>query len=160
MKKINRLFKAAGILAFLGVSLISSPAHATSSFQLFGQEVVLSATQHLGLPYIFGGEDPNRGFDCSGLIKYTFEEFNVELPHRADLQYNYGEPVKKTDLQPGDIVFFSTGGYPIGHVGIYVGEGKFIHAPRTGRTISIDSISSGYFSNHYVGARRITPAYF
>ncbi|MEZ0369585.1 MAG: C40 family peptidase [Candidatus Sericytochromatia bacterium] len=157
---INRLFKTAGIIAILGVSLISSPSYATSSFQLFGQEVVLSASQHLGLPYIWGGEDPNRGFDCSGLIKYTFEEFNVELPHRADLQYNYGEPVKKDELQPGDIVFFSTGGYPIGHVGIYVGEGKFIHAPRRGRPISIDSITTGYFSARFVGARRITPDYF
>lgn len=158
---INRLFKTAGMLAILGVSLISTPAHATSSFQLFGQEVVLSATQHIGLPYVWGGEDPNRGFDCSGLIKYTFEEFNIALPHRADLQFNYGEPVKtKDELQPGDVVFFATGGYPIGHVGIYVGEGKFIHAPRRGRPVSVDSITTGYFSARYVGARRIKPDYF
>lgn len=157
---IKRLFKTAGMLAILGVSLISTPVYATSSFQLFGQEVVLSASQHIGLPYVWGGEDPNRGFDCSGLIKYTFEEFNITLPHRADLQFNYGEPVKKDALQPGDVVFFATGGYPIGHVGIYVGERRFIHAPRRGRPVSVDSIDGGYYSARFVGARRIKPDFF
>lgn len=151
---INRLIKTAGVLAILAASLISSPSYTTSSFQLFGQEVVLSATQHLGLPYVWGGEDPDRGFDCSGLIKYTFEEFNINLPHRADLQYNYGEAVKKDELQPGDVVFFATGGYPIGHVGIYVGEGKFIHSPRVGGAVRVEDMREAYWAKRFTGARR------
>lgn len=140
--------------------MFSHPAQATSDFRLFGKEVVYAARQQLGLPYIWGGEDPNRGFDCSGLIKYTFEEFNVELPHRADLQFNYGTPVSRNDLQPGDIVFFRTGGYPIGHVGIYAGNGNFIHAPRRGRPVTLESMNSSYYRQRFVGARRILPEYF
>lgn len=157
---INRLTRLAGILAAVCYVSLSSPAQATSSYSLFGQEIVYSARQHIGLPYVWGGEDPNRGFDCSGLIKYTFQEFNIQLPHRADLQFNYGQPVSRDALQPGDVVFFSTGGYPIGHVGIYVGDNQFIHAPRRGRPVALDSISTGYFGARFVGARRITPQYF
>lgn len=147
-----------GVLAFTALTV--APAQATSSYSLFGEEVVFSARQHLGLPYVWGGEDPNRGFDCSGLIKFTFQEFNVNLPHRADLQYNYGSPVNREQLQPGDVVFFATGGYPIGHVGIYIGEGNFIHAPRRGKPIKVDTLKSGYYSSRFVGARRIQPEFF
>jgi len=147
--------------AVVAVSGAYSPAaQATSSFSIFGKEVVHSARQHLGLPYIWGGEDPNRGFDCSGLIKFTFQEFDVNLPHRADLQFKYGEQVARTNLEPGDVVFFATGGYPIGHVGIYVGEGQFIHAPRRGKPVQVDTIEKGYYSSRFVGARRIRPSYF
>lgn len=146
----------------LACAALTAPlqANATSSFELFGEEVVLSARQHLGLPYVWGGEDPRKGFDCSGLIKYTFQEFNVQMPHRADLQYQYGEPVPRTQLEPGDLVFFSTGGYPIGHVGLYAGKGEFIHAPRRGRPVTVDSMNSGYYSQRFVGARRIRPEFF
>jgi len=142
------------------LAMTGAPAFATSSFTQFGQEVVYSAKQQIGLPYVWGGEDPNRGFDCSGLIKYTFQEFNVSLPHRADLQYKYGNPVAKSGLQAGDVVFFATGGYPIGHVGIYVGDNQFIHAPRRGRPVQVDSLSSGYYSQRFVGARRFQPDFF
>ena len=147
-------------LALIACFASAPAAHATSSFAVFGKEVVHSARQHLGLPYIWGGENPDRGFDCSGLIKFTFQEFDVKLPHRADLQFNYGTRVEKSELAPGDVVFFATGGYPIGHVGIYVGEGQFIHAPRRGKPVKLDSINRGYYKRRYVGARRIRPQYF
>ena len=154
------------LLAVLSTAVVvvsgaySPTAQATSSFSIFGKEVVLSARQHLGLPYVWGGEDPNRGFDCSGLIKFTFQEFDIKLPHRADLQFNYGEQVSRSNLEAGDVVFFATGGYPIGHVGIYVGEGQFIHAPRSGKPVQVDTISKGYYSSRFVGARRMRPSYF
>jgi len=158
---IKRFLLSSCALAALSSALVwASPAQATSSFQFFGHEVVFSARQQLGLPYVWGGEDPKRGFDCSGLVKYTFQEFNVNMPHRADLQFNYGEAVPRSELEPGDVVFFRTGGYPIGHVGIYAGEGKFIHAPRRGRPVTLDSLSSGYYHQRYVGARRIRPEFF
>lgn len=140
--------------------LLPLQAQATSSFQLFGEEVVLSARQHLGLPYVWGGEDPQKGFDCSGLIKYTFQEFNIQMPHRADLQYRYGDPISRDQLKPGDLVFFTTGGYPIGHVGLYAGNDEFIHAPRRGRPVTLDSMKTGYYSQRFVGARRIRPDFF
>jgi len=155
----KRFLATSAILAVC-LSLPHMPAQATSSVSQFGREVVFSAQQHIGLPYIWGGEDPNRGFDCSGLVKFTFEEFNITLPHRADLQFNYGVTVKREELQPGDIVFFSTGGYPIGHVGIYAGNDQFIHAPRRGKPIQINSLSDGWYSQRYVGAKRMTPDYF
>ncbi|MBT9547735.1 MAG: C40 family peptidase [Candidatus Sericytochromatia bacterium] len=157
---MKKRFLAASAILTLLLNLQVAPAQATSSHTQFGREIVLSAQQHIGLPYIWGGEDPNRGFDCSGLVKFTFEEFNINLPHRADLQYNYGQSVRKDQLEPGDIVFFATGGYPIGHVGIYIGNEQFIHAPRRGKPIQVDSITSGWFSNRFVGARRIVPDYF
>lgn len=159
---MHRIFKGlAALFVLLSASFfMPDSAQATSSFQLFGQEVVFSARQQLGLPYVWGGEDPDRGFDCSGLIKYTFEEFNVQLPHRADLQYRYGQAIARDQLKPGDIVFFRTGGYPIGHVGIYTGEGQFIHAPRRGRPVTLDSLNSGYYQQRFVGARRILPQDF
>lgn len=137
----------------------SAPAAATSS-KLFGKEIVYSAKQHIGLPYVWGGENPNRGFDCSGLVKFTFQEFNINLPHRADLQYNYGQSVSMKDLKPGDIVFFRSGGYPIGHVGIYIGKDQFIHAPRRGKPIQVSPMNKGWYKNRFVGAKRITPKYF
>lgn len=153
-------FLAASAIVSIFLSISSLPAQATSSVTHFGREVVLSASQHIGLPYIWGGEDPERGFDCSGLVKFTFEEFNISLPHRADLQYNYGTPVRREELQPGDVVFFATGGYPIGHVGIYAGNEQFIHAPRRGKPIELASLSEGWYSRRFVGARRLSPDFF
>lgn len=141
-------------------AFVPQPAQATASLAHFGVEVVESAKQHLGMPYVWGGESPRVGFDCSGLVKYTFNEFNVSLPHRADLQYAYGQPVAIKDLEKGDIVFFRSGGNWIGHVGIYVGSNKFIHAPRRGKPIQIDNLTNGWYRNHFVGARRITPQFF
>jgi len=157
----KRLMPAIAAFAFISLNSLSpAPAHATASYAVFGAEVVHSAKQHLGLPYVWGGESPVRGFDCSGLITYIFREFNVTLPHRADLQFNYGTPVDRSQLEAGDIVFFSSGGYRIGHVGIYAGNNEFIHAPRTGKPVQIDSMSSGWYQARYVGARRILPEYF
>lgn len=153
-------FLASSAIVSVFLSMTFSPAHATSSISHFGREVVLSAQQHIGLPYVWGGEDPERGFDCSGLVKFTFQEFNIYLPHRADLQYQYGIPVSREELQPGDIVFFSTGGYPIGHVGIYAGNQQFIHAPRRGKPVELASLNDSWYSRRFVGARRLIPDFF
>ena len=156
------MFKKFSLSILMGLCLLpfSTPASATSSSAVFGKEITHSAKQHIGLPYIWGGENPNRGFDCSGLVKFTFQEFNVNLPHRADLQYNYGRKISRKHLQAGDIVFFRSGGYPIGHVGIYVGNQEFIHAPRRGKPIQVSPLNKGWYKNRFVGATRITPKYY
>jgi peptidoglycan DL-endopeptidase CwlO len=111
--------------------------------------VVSIAMQYLGVPYVWGGASPG-GFDCSGLVMYVYAQVGVSLPHSSYAQYGYGVPVSYSELQPGDLVFF----YGLGHVGIYVGGGNFIHAPHTGDVVKISSLSGSYASA-FVGARRI-----
>jgi cell wall-associated NlpC family hydrolase len=107
------------------------------------------AMQYLGTPYVWGGASPG-GFDCSGFVMYVFGQVGVSLPHNAAAQYGYGMPVSQDQLQPGDLVFFNG----LGHVGIYIGGGQFIHSPHTGDVVKISSIS-GWYSSTWVGARRL-----
>src|SRR4051812_12768745 len=111
--------------------------------------VVSVAMRYLGTPYVWGGASPS-GFDCSGLVMYAFAQVGVSLPHSSYAQYGMGSPVSRDQLQPGDVVFFDG----LGHVGIYVGGGSFIHAPHTGDLVKISSIS-GWYASTYVGARRM-----
>ena len=103
--------------------------------------------QYLGTPYVWGGSGPG-GFDCSGFVAYVYAQVGVSLPHNAAAQYGYGTPVSSLRAQPGDLVFFDG----LGHVGIYIGGGQFIHAPHTGDVVKISSLSDGH--GGYVGARR------
>jgi cell wall-associated NlpC family hydrolase len=112
--------------------------------------VVGIAMRYLGTPYVWGGSSP-AGFDCSGFVAYVYGQVGVSLPHYTGAQWNMGVPVSRSDLQPGDLVFFDG----LGHVGIYIGGNSFIHAPHTGDVVRISSIS-GWYADTYVGARRIT----
>jgi cell wall-associated NlpC family hydrolase len=111
--------------------------------------VVGIAMRYLGRPYVWGGASPS-GFDCSGFVMYVYAQVGVSLPHSSYAQYGYGSPVSQGDLQPGDLVFFDG----LGHVGIYVGGGSFIHAPHTGDVVKISTLS-GWYASTYVGARRL-----
>jgi peptidoglycan DL-endopeptidase CwlO len=113
--------------------------------------VVGIAMQYLGVPYKWGGADPSTGFDCSGFSMYVYAKVGVSLPHHAATQFGMGTPVSRSQLQPGDLVFF----HGLGHMGIYIGGGSFIHAPRTGDVVKISSMS-GWYEGRFVGARRIT----
>jgi cell wall-associated NlpC family hydrolase len=112
--------------------------------------VVGIAMQYLGHPYRWGGAAPG-GFDCSGFAMYVYAQVGVSLPHNAAAQYGMGTPVARSDLQPGDLVFFNG----LGHMGIYIGGGQFIHAPHTGDVVKISSLSQSWYASTYVGARRI-----
>lgn len=119
-------------------------------------KILAVAKKYLGYPYRYGGESPSTGFDCSGFVKFVYSHFKVNLPHRADLQFNYGVDVAKKDLQPGDIVFFkSLYESGIGHVGIYAGNNKFIHASQTGRPVIYSTLSTFGYVRRYAGAKRI-----
>jgi cell wall-associated NlpC family hydrolase len=111
--------------------------------------VVGIAMRYLGTPYVYGGASPS-GFDCSGFVMYVYAQIGVSLPHNAAAQYGYGTPVDRSQLQPGDLVFFNG----LGHNGIYIGGGSFIHSPHTGDVVKISSLS-GWYSSTWVGARRL-----
>jgi peptidoglycan DL-endopeptidase CwlO len=114
-------------------------------------QVIAIAMQYLGIPYVWGGASPSQGFDCSGLTTYSFAQIGISLPHHAASQYNYGTPVSRDDLQPADLVFFNG----LGHMGMYIGGGQFIHAPHTGDVVKISSIYDPWYASGWVGARRI-----
>jgi peptidoglycan DL-endopeptidase CwlO len=111
--------------------------------------VVGIAMRYLGTPYVWGGASP-AGFDCSGFVMYVYAQVGVSLPHSSYAQYGAGSAVSRGDLQPGDLVFFDG----LGHVGIYVGGGSFIHSPHTGDVVKISSMT-GWYASTYVGARRL-----
>jgi cell wall-associated NlpC family hydrolase len=112
--------------------------------------VVGIAMQYLGIPYQWGGSSPSTGFDCSGFTMYVYAQVGVSLPHNAAMQYGYGSPVSRSELAPGDLVFFNG----LGHMGIYIGGNQFIHSPHTGDVVKISSIT-GWYASTYVGARRL-----
>ncbi|MFZ5565019.1 MAG: C40 family peptidase, partial [Thermodesulfobacteriota bacterium] len=116
------------------------------------EEIIKTARSFIGLPYLWGGTSADTGFDCSGLAMAVYRLNGLDLPRSSAEQYEKGEPVSRGDLEKGDLVFFSAGG-KINHVGIYVGEGRFIHAPGRGKTVRYDSLDLSYFRNGFRGAR-------
>lgn len=117
------------------------------------RRIISNAMQYIGVPYVFGGTTP-YGFDCSGYVQFIFAQAGISLPRTADAQYEVGIPISTAELMPGDAVFFTTYTYGASHVGIYVGDGNFIHASSS-RGVTISSLSSAYYSTHYIGARRM-----
>ena len=125
-----------------------------SSNVVSSSSVVDLAYSKLGCPYVWGAEGPNS-FDCSGLTSYVFRNAGVSLPRTSSSQYGVGTSVSRANLQPGDLVFFATGGGGVSHVGIYVGGGNMIHAPQTGDVVKVSNINSSYWQKTYVGAKRV-----
>ncbi len=131
---------------------VGSAAAATDNTEL-RQDILDYAAEFLGVPYVYGANGPNS-FDCSGFTKYVFGHFGIELERVSRYQYSSDvTKIKKSELQPGDLVFFSNGGgSTVGHVGIYVGDDMFIHASSPGDDVKYDSMSSGYYSKYYIGS--------
>lgn len=121
------------------------------------QILLAMARQYLGVPYVWAGRSPG-GFDCSGFVSYVFDQMGYGLPRMADGQFEVGIPVSRKDLMPGDLVFFSTYEPGPSHVGIYLGNDQFIHASSGAGYVTVTSLSSSYYRERYLGARRIIRA--
>jgi cell wall-associated NlpC family hydrolase len=136
------------LLALAGFSAKPSRAVPRMPPEDRGERVVEYARQFLGVPYRYGGSTPQSGFDCSGFIAYVYRHFHVRLPHYTFAQFERGRRIRRRALEPGDLVFFDG----MSHVGLYIGRGRFIHAPHTGARVRIERLRWG---GSFAGARRI-----
>lgn len=127
-----------------------------SSWQDKTQEIIMNAMSLTGIKYKYGGTNPETGFDCSGFVRYVFSQAtNLALPPTARAISQLGKTVNKDELQPGDLVFFNTLKSAFSHVGIYIGDNKFVHAPRSGAAVRVESMQTGYWAKRFNGAQRL-----
>jgi cell wall-associated NlpC family hydrolase len=144
-------------LILLVVPLAVTPAAAADgTVDSVTQTVVETALGAIGVPYRMGGSDPKIGFDCSGLVNYVYRKtLGMTLPRTSRQLASVGEAIGREQLRPGDLVFFNTRGAPNSHVGIYLGDARFVHAPRARTLVRIDSLDDPAYAARYDGARRI-----
>jgi cell wall-associated NlpC family hydrolase len=160
---------ASPVVAQSGLDASSSSAQSLNSTSTSGRakaflsgvagkagDVVVGALNMIGVRYRWGGSSPDSGLDCSGFVRYVFQDtLGLALPRRAEEMSRVGEKVRMADLKPGDLVFFNTMRRTFSHVGIYIGGNKFVHSPSTGSTIRVDDLDDGYWEKRFTGARRI-----
>ena len=152
-----QMLKAAGVIDEFYI--VSPEEYAVAKEPRYGtaylrEEIVRTARSFIGVPYLWGGNSPETGFDCSGLMVACYQLNGLELPRTSQEQFRTGIPISRGSLAKGDLVFFATsGGEKASHVGIYVGEGCFIHASGKGKNIRVESLSGQYFNRRYAGAR-------
>jgi cell wall-associated NlpC family hydrolase len=119
-------------------------------YKIIRNSIINKAHNYIGVNYRYG-QSSEKGFDCSGFVKYIYKNFGLELPHSSYSLYKISRHIKTTEAQSGDLVFFITRGKGVSHVGIYLGNNQFIHSPGRGRSVSIDSLTAGYYKSHLVG---------
>jgi cell wall-associated NlpC family hydrolase len=129
-----------------------APAEVVSSNRI-GDEIAVRAISLVGLPYRYGGADLD-GFDCSGLVYFIYHDLGFDVPRTAADQQRAAVSVDRRKLKPGDLVFFRTRGSRVSHVGVYVGEDRFVHAPQTGKSIELRSLDDDYYGPRFVAAGR------
>jgi peptidoglycan endopeptidase LytE len=132
-------------------SAAPAAARAETRSTVLGAKAVTFAKRLIGVPYRYGGSSPRSGFDCSGFVRFVYAHFGRDLPHSSYAQFGVGRRVRRGALRPGDLVFFDG----VGHVGIYVGAGRFIHSPHSGLTVKIDGLGESWYRSRYDGARRL-----
>ncbi len=119
------------------------------------EDIALRALSMIGRPYVWGGDDPSEGFDCSGLVHYVYKDAaNISLPRQAARMSLIGMKIRRSRLGPADLVFFNTQRRAYSHVGLYIGDGRFVHAPARGKTIRMAQLDNDYWARRYNGARR------
>lgn len=175
--RLRILLPACALVAFLFVLLLAEPGrtpsrprvaipdelHAKSARHAIrrpkpkptlGQRAAKIALEAVGVPYRWGGASPASGFDCSGLVYWAYGRLGVEVPHSSYALYDLGRRVARSRLKPGDVLFFSG----LGHVGLYLGRGRMVHAPQSGRLVEVVTLGGSHYGSRLVGARRVVPA--
>lgn len=156
----SRLFPF--VLAVVGAAIAAGPAGAivdessrgpsvVATAPTRGERAVKVALEAVGTPYRWGGESPSTGFDCSGLVRWAYGRVGVDLPHNSYALYGEGRRVSESGMEAGDILFFEG----LGHVGLYLGRGRMVHAPQTGRDVEVVRLSSTNYGGRLIGARRV-----
>lgn len=130
----------------------SSQPPVTESVTRVGDRAAAIAVNQVGAPYRYGGSNPN-GFDCSGLVQYSYARAGVSLPRTTRALWNYAPPVARDRMRAGDLLFFSISG-KMSHVGLYLGDGRFVHAPSSGKVVSVENLRSDYYSKAFLRAGR------
>ena len=152
---MQRLLKEKGLLVQLGDQI----GQARISMGEKASELVMNAMGFLGVPYMRGGSSAETGFDCSGFVRAMYQQtVGLILPRRADQQAAATTTIDKSELRPGDLVFFNTMRRTFSHVGIYIGDNKFIHSPRSGSEVRVEDMRLAYWKTRFNGARRVDPA--
>ena len=161
---LDRLIKERGLVTQMTDQLTQQISNqlggplqsARNAFGGKASELVMQAMGLLGVPYKRGGTSEEKGFDCSGFVRHMYEKsVGLVLPRRAEEQAKVTEEISRSELKPGDLVFFNTLKRTFSHVGIYVGDGKFIHAPRLGKAVRVDDMREAYWQQRFNGARRV-----
>ena len=152
------------LLALSGCSTFSSKSNASKVTQfkqdttVGTEDVSIAAVGLVGVPYVYGGNTPKGGFDCSGLIVYVYNKAaGIKLPRTIQLMSDRGRSIENQPPAPGDLVFFNTTGEKYSHAGIYVGQGRFVHAPSAGGTVRLEQIENPYWAARFTEARRLAP---
>jgi cell wall-associated NlpC family hydrolase len=155
-KKIIAALWLASFCVLAQAEEASSTAKPEAGWSETAQEILINALSLTGVKYKYGGKTPETGFDCSGFVRYVFQQAaNLTLPHGARAISQLGQSIPMDQLQPGDLVFFNTLKSAFSHVGIYLGDGKFIHAPSSGGGIHVVNINDSYWAKRFNGARRM-----
>lgn len=144
------------LLASCGTPLYRADHNGHSSSGIERDKLVEIARSMIGTPYRYGGESPEEGFDCSGLVQYTYQRAGYELPRTTGQQYRHVQPIPSRFLRPGDLVFFNSKfDRFVSHVGIYLGNNRFIHAPSSGKSVSVANLRDPYWRRHFASAGRL-----
>ncbi len=152
------LSQTMGQLAQVRQSVSSRASEVRQNVSTRASDLVVNAMGFLGVPYKRGGTSAETGFDCSGFVRAMYEQtVGLVLPRRANEQAAATDRIDKSELRPGDLVFFNTMKRAFSHVGIYVGDGKFIHAPRSGSEVRVEDMRQAYWQRRFDGARRVSP---
>lgn len=151
---MGRILQGILLLSSLLLGACASPPHSPQGTSTAGLRAADAAQSMLGKPYRYGGATP-AGFDCSGLVQYSYTQAGVDLPRETQVQQHAGIAVDPRSLQPGDLLFFDLDGKKASHVGIYLGDGRFVHAPSTGGSVRIDELAANYWRSRFREARRL-----
>ena len=148
----HKLLFTCAFICLLGSASTRASSETTKDYRM---AAALQALFAVGVRYHYGGNSPDTGFDCSGLVHYVFLQYGINLPRIVEEQWQVGDKVKPSEIKPGDLLFFSTKGPGATHVAIAVDSGHFVHAPNSTGVVRVEALSSSYWGSHYIGAKRI-----